>query len=167
MQCHLHKYLKSFDTELGTIINDSWIEQATRSLSRCMDCVEVYHQLVEEAFNIDPRFKTKRSYFAELVNKSNTDRLREYFCSALENIKTDCTEEDEQQYSQLSQYRGHTLNCPIRELLKFPKLLMSHELNDQLATAIEQLEEIDQLPQINDKYPGLYLLLVHPNQKVG
>lgn len=169
MQKHLWQYLKSFDTKTATIKNDKWIEQAIRSLSYCMDCVEVYHQLVEEAFNIDPQFKAKRSYFLELVNKSNTVRLRESFSCALENITTDCmtgSEEDEQQYSQLSQYRSHTIDCPIRELLKFPKLLMSHELNEQLAATIEHQEEIDQLPRINDKYPGIYLLLVHPNHKV-
>ena len=168
MRSHLDQYLKSFGTEPVAIKSDIWIEQAISSLSRCMDCVEVYHQLIKEAFNIDPRFKTKRSNLLELVNNSNTTRLRECFFNALEDIKAERmtgSDEEEQQYSQL-QYRSHTLDCPIRELLKFPTLLMSEELNEQLAAAIQQLYEIDQLPQINDKYPGLYLLLVHPNPQV-
>ena len=56
--------------------------------------------------------------------------------------------------------------CPLLELLKYPRLLMNHRLNELFVLALTEMEGIGKQLEVLQKYPGVYLLLVHQNQKV-
>ena len=56
--------------------------------------------------------------------------------------------------------------CPMTEILKYPRLLLDRKVNELFVMALNEMEAIEQQLDVPNKYPGVYLLLVHQNPKV-
>uniref|UniRef100_A0A673L5Q5 Probable helicase senataxin n=1 Tax=Sinocyclocheilus rhinocerous TaxID=307959 RepID=A0A673L5Q5_9TELE len=58
------------------------------------------------------------------------------------------------------------LRSPLFEVLKYPYLLCYRDLCDLVVKALCKLQDMKQSLSVFEKYQGIYLLLVHPNEQV-
>lgn len=150
---------------------EQWVADATHDLCHCSECVDEYHHALEKAFVEDTRFTDvlkKTVYTNDLV------RLEEHLSGVLTKCHDDGENSDdlseEDMFTFWSTQRSTAIQrefeCPLLELLKYPRLLMNHRLNELFVLALTEIEAVGQQLEILQKHPGVYLLLVHQNQKV-
>lgn len=148
---HDHDSTKSFDSLPGPINQPpSLYRNAYLNLLSCNDCVQVYHTLI---MSIDK----EDIIFAKEVHLKTVSRLTGHIRSCLE--------------------KSTVQNCStsLKEILRYPKLLLNEKLSCVFVTCIKSISSSgvhsrglaagDEF-QINEKLPGLYLLLVHPDNEV-
>ena len=157
-------------TDSGGTKNEQWYIDATYDLCHCSDCVDAYYHALEQAFSEDPSFNG----LEERVYKSNVARLE----NCLESVLSKChesgeysdelSEEDMMTFWSTQQSIGiqREFECPLIEILKYPRLLLDRQVNNLFVKALNELETIEQQLEVTSKHPGLYLLLVHQNPKV-
>uniref|UniRef100_A0A670YHI7 Senataxin n=1 Tax=Pseudonaja textilis TaxID=8673 RepID=A0A670YHI7_PSETE len=58
------------------------------------------------------------------------------------------------------------LRVPLLEVLKYPYLLLHEHLSELCVEALCKMEEMNYFYQVVGKHPGIYLLLVHPNETI-
>ena len=158
---HLNEFIKSVGDHSK---RPSWFDDAAGDLCSCFDCVEEYHKAVER--------DAVRLY--ELAYKNDTERLELYLGRKLEQIqargKSSCADSDDEEEMSSLWPRLLTLQkdleCPLKEMLKYPHLLLQSKLAKLFTEALLELEDNQQSFEVNWKYPGVYLLLVHPNHQV-
>ena len=169
---HLYDYLQATASRgSGSGHSEQWVSDATQDLCSCSDCVDEYHRAVERAFQDDPRFTNE---FKKLVYTSNVARLEKCLGSVLAKCRQSSEglpeEEEEDMMMFWSTQRSTALQrefeCPMLEILKYPRLLLNRQVNELFVCALDEMETIHQQLEVHGKYPGVYLLLVHPNQKV-
>ena len=148
-----------------------WVADATHDLCHCSDCVDEYHHALEKAFVEDTRFTDD---LKKTVYTNDLARLEKCLNGILSKChdsgenSEDLSEEDMFTFwsTQRSTAIQQEFECPLLELLKYPRLLMNHRLNELFVLALTEMEAIGQQLEVLQKYPGVYLLLVHQNQKV-
>lgn len=169
---HLYDYVQAVAQGLSRCGQDEqWVDDATRDLCNCSDCVDEYHRAMEKAFQDNPRFTND---LKKLVYSSNVARLEKCLSEILSKCKQsdeDLSEEDEEDMmmfwsTQRSSALQREFECPMLEMLKHPRLLLNRRMNELFVSALDEMETIDQQLEVHGKYPGVYLLLVHPSQKV-
>ena len=142
--------------------------------------MEEYHRLVESAFECDPRFcGSSKLKMKKIVYESDVSRLEDYLDEALEGVGgggketgfIGAEEEEEEDISSFLQSQSAAelqkcLECPLHELLKYPRLLLKESLSTMLVDVFKALQNVDQFLEVNEKHPGVYLLLVHPEYEV-
>ena len=77
--------------------------------------------------------------------------------------------EDSFTFEQTQQYISTVrlgLTCSLREALKYPRLLLSRELGETLVESLLNALRANDLPEVEQKYGGIYVLLVHPEDEV-
>ncbi|KAM4019003.1 putative helicase senataxin [Anomaloglossus baeobatrachus] len=136
---------------------------ANDDLSYCMECVLEYHRVREEA----PKQLHKALWQME------TSRLTAQLEKSMrEEIDGDdelfLVEEDGEK--QLFGYTGPNFDScvrvPLLEILKFPYLLLDERVSELCVDALCKMEQVNNLFQVYEKLPGIYLLLVHPNESI-
>ncbi|XP_067825887.1 probable helicase senataxin isoform X2 [Heptranchias perlo] len=138
------------------------LKAANEDLCYCLECVVDYHRARDE---LPLEHKS--------LWKLETKRLIEHFENALKEEQEEDDElfliEDEQEI-QLHGYTGpdfeNNLRVPILEILKYPYLLLHEHLSELCAEALSKMEQVNFSFQTFEKYPGIYLLLVHPNETI-
>uniref|UniRef100_UPI00398F70DA probable helicase senataxin isoform X2 n=1 Tax=Pristiophorus japonicus TaxID=55135 RepID=UPI00398F70DA len=135
---------------------------ANEDLCYCLECVVEYHHA-----------RDKLPLVHKNLWKLETKRLTEHFENAL---KEEQAEEDElfliedEQEIQLHGYTGpdfeNNIRVPILEILKYPYLLLHEHLSELCVEALIKMEQVNFSFQTFEKYPGIYLLLVHPNETI-
>ena len=149
-----------------------WIEQAKHDLSVCIDCMEEYHHAVKDAFANDVRFASeKRLEMMKLVYDANVSRLQSYLFATLNELDDgSLSGEEDDDLSFASTQRAldmrKKLECSLIEIVQFPRLLLNPAVNDLFTRAIALLGRANQLIEVTAKHPGIYLLVVHPDQMV-
>ncbi|XP_067868431.1 probable helicase senataxin isoform X2 [Heterodontus francisci] len=138
------------------------LKAANEDLCYCLECVVDYH-----------RARDKLPLVHKNLWKLETKRLIEHFENAL---KEEQEEEDElfliedEQEIQLHGYTGpdfeNNLRVPILEILKYPYLLLHERLSELCVEALSKMEQVNFSFQTFEKYPGIYLLLVHPSETI-
>lgn len=142
--------------------------------------MEEYHRLVETALNHDPKFlESGKLQMKEIVYWSDVSRLEDYLQATLGGVGSvgkesgfiGAEEEDEEDISSFLQSQSAAellscLECPFRELMKYPRLLLNESLSELLVGVFKALQDADQSLEINERLPGVYLLLVHPDYEV-
>ncbi|XP_028980737.2 probable helicase senataxin [Esox lucius] len=136
-------------------------KEVSEDLKFCSDCVEAYHREKENVPGLHGR-----------LWKLETSRLLRAFSDAEKGALSDndliCVDEDgcEAGVPDLNpaQY-AYDLTVPMFEVLKYPYLLAHPELSEMCVRAICKMAEYDSFV-VTDKYAGIYLLLVHPNETV-
>ncbi|KAJ7988254.1 hypothetical protein DPEC_G00321680 [Dallia pectoralis] len=136
-------------------------EEVYDDFKHCTECVRAYH-----GAKVDLPKLHKRLW------KLETSRLLRVFSEAEKNVQPDddlCfVEEDGRDSSwtphNMAEYE-YEVAVPMLEVLKYPYLLAHPELSEMCVRAICNMAKSNPFP-MSEKCPGIYLLLVHPNETV-
>ncbi|XP_078282033.1 putative helicase senataxin [Rhinoraja longicauda] len=153
------EFLRSYSSE--ELLSQE-LKAANEDLCYCLECVVEYHRARDELPSAH-----------ENLWKIEIKRLVEHFEKTLKEEEEEEDElfliEDEQEI-QLHGYMAadieNDLRVPIIEILKYPYLLLHEHLSELFVDALSRMEQGNFSFQIFEKYAGIYLLLVHPNETI-
>ncbi|XP_021564907.1 probable helicase senataxin [Carlito syrichta] len=151
-------FLKSYASKTES----SEFQTADEDLCYCLECVTEYHKARDEL-----------PLLHEVLWELETLRLINHF----EKSMTAEIGDDDELYivdnngeMQLFDITGqdfeNKLRVPLLEILKYPYLLLHERVNELCVEALCRMEQANCSFQVFDKYPGIYLFLVHPNEMV-
>ncbi|NXS51941.1 SETX helicase, partial [Brachypteracias leptosomus] len=137
------------------------LEGSNDDLCYCLECVVEYHKAREKL----PRLH-------EVLWELETSRLVAHIEKS-----TQEEEEDSDEYmingtevTPLSGYVGpdfeNNLRVPLLEILKYPYLLLHEKVSELCVDVLCRMEQSHSSFQVFEKYPGIYLFLVHPNEVI-
>ncbi|XP_015500342.1 probable helicase senataxin [Parus major] len=137
-------------------------EGSNDDLSYCLECVVEYHKAREEC----PRLH-------EDLWDLETSRLIAHMEKSM-NEETGEDDElfliDEHGETRLSGYVGpnfeNNLRVPLLEILKYPYLLLHKKVSELCVEVLCRMELSHDSFQVFEKYPGIYLFLVHPHEVI-
>ncbi|XP_018085035.1 probable helicase senataxin isoform X1 [Xenopus laevis] len=135
---------------------------ANEDLCYCMQCVGEYHRVRDEV---------------PLLHKALWQMETARLIIQLEKSMQEEIEEDDELFlveedgeKQLFGYTGpnfeSNLRVPLLEILKYPYLLLNKHVTELCTEALCKMEHANNPFQVYEKLPGVYLLLVHPNEAV-
>ncbi|XP_077779069.1 putative helicase senataxin isoform X2 [Podarcis muralis] len=133
---------------------------ANNDLCYCIECVDEYHKAKDELPS-----------FHEILCKLEITRLITHFEKSMqEEDDSDLFIVDKDGETQLCHYTDsnfeENLRVPLLEMLKYPYLLLHERLSELCVEALCKMEEINCSYQVAGKHPGIYLLMVHPNEVI-
>lgn len=134
-----------------------WRQKALNDLKHCFECVVSYHELLQLELLKTSSLKKKNKIF--LIN---TRRL----VSSLEEGLAAVQPGEPYVETNLLQ----CCEAPLKEVLKYPRFLLHedvHEVFQQVLLAVVSEEVSEEGGIVQEKLPGLYLLLVHSNEQVS
>ncbi|XP_039939050.1 probable helicase senataxin [Hirundo rustica] len=137
-------------------------EGSNDDLCYCLECVVEYHKAREEC----PRLH-------ENLWELETSRLVAHMEKSM-NEETGEDDElfliDERGETPLSGFVGpnfeNNLRVPMLEILKYPYLLLHEKVSELCVEVLCKMELSHDSFQVFEKYPGIYLFLVHPNEVI-
>ncbi|KAM4696046.1 putative helicase senataxin [Rhinophrynus dorsalis] len=135
---------------------------ANDDLSYCMQCVLEYHRVRDELPQLHKAlWKLETSRLVAQLEKSMREEIEE-------DDELFLVEEDGER--QLFGFTGpnfeSNLRVPLLEILKYPYLLLDQRVSELCTEALCKMEQVNNPFQVYDKLPGVYLLLVHPNETI-
>ena len=174
MQSHLYEFFVHAPTGSQKTPVVPWIKQAKRDLCLCFDCMEEYHTLVENAFESNPDFfSSNKLQMKRVVYESDVNRLESCLANVLKDVDKGNVAGPGEEVEDASSLQTQSavslkkiLECPLVELMMYPRLLLRKNLSKLLVDGFKILQDVDQSLEITEKYPGVYLLLVHPEYEV-
>ncbi|XP_036039249.1 LOW QUALITY PROTEIN: probable helicase senataxin [Onychomys torridus] len=150
--------LKCYASSTGS----SDFQTADEDLCYCLECVAEYHRAREEV-----------PFLHEVLWELETLRLINHFEKSM---KAEIEDDDElyivdnngeeQLFDCSGQDFENKLRVPLFEILKYPYLLLHERVSELCVEALCRMEQANCSFQVFDKYPGIYLFLVHPNEMV-
>ncbi|NWI96762.1 SETX helicase, partial [Pitta sordida] len=153
------EFLKNYATER---LSQEELEGSNDDLCYCLECVVEYHKAREEC----PRLHQ------ELWNLE-TSRLVAHMEKSMQEETGEEDElflVDENGETRLSGYVGpdfeNNLRVPLLEILKYPYLLLHERVSELCVEVLSRMELGHDSFQVFEKYPGIYLFLVHPNEMI-
>ena len=133
--------------------HEPFFARAEESLSTCFGCVVSFHQ------SLLVQMKTQ-----EFHNKSCIIYER-IVARISKTMKAFLEQEDDQDYAG---YYDHAVLVALFEALKNPRVLLDAGLNALLTESLRRLiSNGEGAGLLQEKLPGLYLLLVHPDNQVN
>ncbi|XP_066466707.1 probable helicase senataxin isoform X2 [Tiliqua scincoides] len=138
------------------------LDAANEDLCYCLECVDGYHKARDEVPSLH-----------EALWELETTRLILHFKKTMAGAGEDddlfIVEEDGE--TVLPCYTGplnfeKDLRVPLLEILKYPYLLLDKPLSELCVSALCEMEKNNYPYQVMDKHPGIYLLMVHPNEVI-
>ncbi|NWV54153.1 SETX helicase, partial [Daphoenositta chrysoptera] len=137
-------------------------EGSNDDLCYCLECVVEYHKAREEC----PR-----------LHKDLWDLETSRLVAHMEKSMHEETGEDDELFlvdengeTRLSGYVGpnfeNNLRVPLLEILKYPYLLLHKKVSELCVEVLCRMELGHDSFQVFEKYPGIYLFLVHPNEVI-
>ncbi|XP_052523433.1 probable helicase senataxin isoform X1 [Tympanuchus pallidicinctus] len=153
------EYLKSYASKQ---LSPEDLEGSNDDLCYCLECVVEYHKARE-------RLPSLHRVLLEL----ETSRLIAHIEKSMREEAGEDDElfiVDENGETQLPVYVGpdfeNNLRVPLIEMLKYPYLLLHEKVSELCVEVLCRMEESHTSFQIFEKYPGIYLFLVHPNEVI-
>uniref|UniRef100_A0A3B1J3J0 Senataxin n=1 Tax=Astyanax mexicanus TaxID=7994 RepID=A0A3B1J3J0_ASTMX len=136
-------------------------QSANDDLIYCSDCVEKYHELRERVPALHERlWEIETTRLLEVFREMFDSEMEEDDLYLVENGK-------EQPISGISLDEIHDrLRSPFMEVLKYPYLLCHQGLCEMVVNVLCKMEELNSPLHAFEKYQGIYLLMVHPNETV-
>ncbi|NXL94083.1 SETX helicase, partial [Alectura lathami] len=138
------------------------LEGSNDDLCYCLECVVEYHKAREKLPNLH-----------EVLLELETSRLIAHIEKSMREEAGEDDElfiVDENGETQLSGYVGpdfeNNLRVPLLEILKYPYLLLDERVSELCVEVLCRMEQGHTSFQVFEKYPGIYLFLVHPNEVV-
>ncbi|KAM6192952.1 putative helicase senataxin [Sarcoramphus papa] len=138
------------------------LEGSNDDLCYCLECVVEYHKAREKL----PRLH-------EVLWELETSRLVAHIEKSMRGEAGEDDElfiVDENGETQLSGYVGpdfeNNLRVPLLEILKYPYLLLHEKVSELCVEVLCRMEQSHNSFQVFEKYPGIYLFLVHPNEVI-
>ncbi len=139
-----------------------WFCDAFADLYSCYDCVEEFHQSLSFLLG----YEEASSHLPETAYHSNVSRITNRLTQVL-HLVHDVKVEGEWNDSHTNQLKCK-LEVPMLELLGYPRLLLNGPLCSLFVSALKLLLSTNQQFEITKKkLPGVYLLLVHPDERVS
>ncbi|NWI50173.1 SETX helicase, partial [Calyptomena viridis] len=153
------EFLKHYATER---LSQEEFEGSNDDLCYCLECVVEYHKAREEC----PR-----------LHKDLWDLETSRLVAHMEKSMQEETGEDDELFlvdengeTRLSGYVGpdfeNNLRVPLLEILKYPYLLLHERVSELCVEVLSRMELSHDSFQVFEKYPGIYLFLVHPNEVI-
>ncbi|NWR34826.1 SETX helicase, partial [Tachuris rubrigastra] len=153
------EFLKHYATQQ---LSQEEFEGSNDDLSYCLECVVEYHKAKQEC----PR-----------LHKDLWDLETARLVAHMEKSMQEETGEedelflvDEKGETRLSGYVGpdfeNNLRVPLLEILKYPYLLLHERVSELCVEVLCRMELGHDSFQVFEKYPGIYLFLVHPNEVI-
>ncbi|KAM9256851.1 putative helicase senataxin isoform 1-T1 [Cariama cristata] len=153
------EFLKSYASKR---LSQEDLEGSNDDLCYCLECVVEYHKAREKL----PRLH-------EVLWELETSRL----VAHIEKSMREETGEDDELFivdengqTQLSGFVGpdfeNNLRVPLLEILKYPYLLLHEKVSELCVEVLCRMEQSHNSFQIFERYPGIYLFLVHPNEVI-
>ncbi|NXW57350.1 SETX helicase, partial [Eurystomus gularis] len=138
------------------------LEGSNDDLCYCLECVVEYHKAREKL----PRLH-------EVLWELETSRLVAHIEKSTQEEDEENDElfiKDETGETRLSGYVGpdfeNNLRVPLLEILKYPYLLLHEKVSELCVDVLLRMEQSQSSFQVFEKYPGIYLFLVHPNEVI-
>ncbi|NWU15404.1 SETX helicase, partial [Cephalopterus ornatus] len=153
------EFLKHYATEH---LSQEEFEGSNDDLCYCLECVVEYHKAREEC----PR-----------LHKDLWDLETARLVAHMEKSMQEETGEEDELFlvdengeTRLSGYVGpdfeNNLRVPLLEILKYPYLLLHERVSELCVEVLSRMELSHDSFQVFEKYPGIYLFLVHPNEVI-
>ncbi|NXX74341.1 SETX helicase, partial [Urocolius indicus] len=137
-------------------------EGSNDDLCYCLECVVEYHKAREKLPGLH-----------EVLWKLETSRLVAHIEKSMGEDAGEDDElfiVDENGEIPLSGYVGpdfeNNLRVPLLEILKYPYLLLHEKVSELCVEVLCRMEQSHTSFQVFEKYPGIYLFLVHPNEAI-
>ncbi|NXE25934.1 SETX helicase, partial [Ardeotis kori] len=153
------EFLKSYASKR---LSPEDLEGSNDDLCYCLECVVEYHKAREKL----PRLH-------EVLWELETSRLVAHIEKSMQEETGEDDElfiVDENGETQLSGYVGpdfeNNLRVPLLEILKYPYLLLHEKVSELCVEVLCRMEQSHNSFQVFEKYPGIYLFLVHPNEVI-
>ncbi|XP_039575974.1 probable helicase senataxin isoform X2 [Passer montanus] len=136
-------------------------EGSNDDLCYCLECVVEYHKAREECPRLhEDLWDLETSRLVAHMEKSMNEEAGEDELFLV----------DEHGETPLSGYVGpnfeNNLRVPLLEILKYPYLLLHEKVSELCVEVLCRMELSQDSFQVFEKYPGIYLFLVHPNEVV-
>lgn len=138
------------------------LEGSNDDLCYCLECVVEYHKAREKLQSLH-----------EVLWELETSRLIAHIGKSMKEEAGEDDElfiVDENGETQLSGYVGpdfeNNLRVPLLEILKYPYLLLHEKVSELCVEVLCRMERSHDSFQVFEKYPGIYLFLVHPNEVI-
>ncbi|NXL62746.1 SETX helicase, partial [Chordeiles acutipennis] len=138
------------------------LEGSNDDLCYCLECVVEYHKAREKL----PRLH-------EVLWELETSRLVAHIEKSMQEEAGEDDElfiVEENGDRQLSGYVGpdfeNNLRVPLLEILKYPYLLLHEKVSELCVEVLCRMEQSHSSFQVFEKYPGIYLFLVHSNEVI-
>ncbi|NXT43953.1 SETX helicase, partial [Pelecanoides urinatrix] len=153
------EFLKSYASKR---LSPEDLEGSSDDLCYCLECVVEYHKAREKL----PRLH-------EVLWELETSRLIAHIEKSMQQEAGEDDElfiVDDNGETQLSGYVGpdfeNNLRVPLLEVLKYPYLLLHEKVSELCVEVLCRMEQSHSSFQVFEKYPGIYLFLVHPNEVI-
>ncbi|XP_035197919.1 probable helicase senataxin isoform X2 [Oxyura jamaicensis] len=153
------EYLRSYAS--GRLSPED-LEGSNDDLCYCLECVVEYHKAREKLPSLH-----------EVLWELETSRLIAHIGKSMKEEAGEDDElfiVDENGETQLSGYIGpdfeNNLRVPLLEILKYPYLLLHEKVSELCVEVLCRMEHSHDSFQVFEKYPGIYLFLVHPNEVI-
>ncbi|XP_058674168.1 probable helicase senataxin [Ammospiza caudacuta] len=136
-------------------------EGSNDDLCYCLECVVEYHKAREECPRLhEDLWDLETSRLVAHMEKSMNEEAGEDELFLV----------DEHGETPLSVYVGpnfeNNLRVPLLEILKYPYLLLHEKVSELCVEVLCRMELSQDSFQVFEKYPGIYLFLVHPNEVI-
>ncbi|KFZ60473.1 putative helicase senataxin, partial [Podiceps cristatus] len=153
------EFLKSYASKW---LSPEDLEGSNDDLCYCLECVVEYHKAREKLPSLH-----------EVLWELETSRLVAHIEKSMREEAGEDDElfiVDENGETQLPGYVGpefeNNLRVPLLEILKYPYLLLHEKVSELCVEVLCRMEQSHNSFQVFEKYPGIYLFLVHPNEVI-
>ncbi|NXO86589.1 SETX helicase, partial [Sitta europaea] len=152
------EFLKHYATQR---LSQEDFEGSNDDLCYCLECVVEYHKAREECPRLhEELWDLETARLVAHMEKSMHEETGEDELFLI----------DENGETPLSGYVGpnfeNNLRVPLLEILKYPYLLLHQKVSELCVEVLSRMELSHDSFQVFEKYPGIYLFLVHPNEVV-
>ncbi|NXN63866.1 SETX helicase, partial [Himantopus himantopus] len=153
------EFLKSYASKQ---LSREDLEGSSDDLCYCLECVVEYHKARENMPSLHKvLWELETSRLVAHIEKSMKEEAGE---------DDELFIVDENGETQLSGYVGpdfeNNLRVPLLEILKYPYLLLHEKVSELCVEVLCRMEQSHNSFQVFEKYPGIYLFLVHPNEVI-
>ncbi|XP_069465407.1 probable helicase senataxin [Ambystoma mexicanum] len=151
-------FLKQYAS--GALCREDFLS-ANDDLNYCLECVVEYHKARDEISSHKALWEMETARLIAQFEKTMKDQ-------SVENEDLFFVEEDGE--TKLPEFVGpdfeNNLRVPLLEILKYPYLLLDERISELCVEALCKMERASYSFPVFDKHPGIYLLLVHPNEMI-
>ncbi|XP_054704506.1 probable helicase senataxin isoform X1 [Grus americana] len=153
------EFLKSYASKR---LSPEDLEGSSDDLCYCLECVVEYHKAREKLPSLH-----------EVLWELETSRLVAHIEKSMREEAGEDDElfiVDENGETQLTGYVGpefeNNLRVPLLEILKYPYLLLHERVSELCVEVLCRMEQSHKSFYVFEKYPGIYLFLVHRNEVI-
>ncbi|KAL8174519.1 UNVERIFIED_CONTAM: hypothetical protein K2H54_048009 [Gekko kuhli] len=143
------------------VLSPSEFAAANDDLCYCVECVDEYHKARDKSPSLQMvLWQLETTRLISHLEKTMRKRNEPHDLYIVEGDKeTPC-------YDYTSSDLERDLSIPLFEILKYPYLLLNEHLSGLWVEALFEVEKINYNYEVTGKHPGIYLLVVHPNEQI-